>query len=82
MAGHTCMQGITASDLALHGRGCGYASLEWCVVVSADHFKMVISIYSFNYLNVLEVKCCPNKGNDFIVHFMIYMFNMNATMQA
>ena len=43
---------------------------------------MIISIYSFNYLNVLEVKCCPNKGNDFIVHFMIYMFNMNATMQA
>ena len=43
---------------------------------------MVIAIYPFNCLIALEVKCCPNKGNDFIVHFMTSMVNINATMQT
>ena len=36
MARPTSAQDITASDMAMHGRGCGHTSAELCVVASAN----------------------------------------------
>ena len=45
------MQGITASDIPLYGRGCGSTIVELCAVASANFY---ISICSFHCLIALE----------------------------
>ena len=68
------VQEVIAIDTAINGRGCGHASVELHVVVSAN-VKTAVVICSFNYLIALEGKCCCSNDSNFIVRFMTCMLN-------
>ena len=73
MARPASKQDITARDMAIHGRGCGHASMELSVVIYVPMFKTAVVICLFNCLVALEAKCHPSNGSNFIVRFMTCM---------
>ena len=66
------MQDDTASDITLHGSGCGHASVELHDPVPAN----LKTMYSFNCLIDLEVSVTQvHVASDFMVYFIICMLN-------